>query len=181
MGDSRPSDALNLAVRFAKPVFVTRHVLSLANDFLIPTEKLLSLDRAAGEGARKQPTAELRRVTPDHMSRTSPLSKRAREEIEASVRSLLLHYVDADLIELQARLQVSIAKERFEDACAIRDEMDEVMNKDRMTAVCVAMESAVNDKRFEEAASCETRFCSSRSRRSPRRPRRAAASLAQTA
>jgi len=166
--DSRPSDALNLAVRFAKPVFVTRHVLSLANDFLIPTEKLLSLDRAAGEGARKQPTAELRRVTPDHMSRTSPLSKRAREEIEASVRSLLLHYVDADLIELQARLQVSIAKERFEDACAIRDEMDEVMNKDRMTAVCVAMESAVNDKRFEEAAVLRNTFLFLKEQKKPK-------------
>lgn len=167
--DSRPSDALNLAVRFAKPVFVTRHVLSLAKDFLIPTEKLLSLDRASGgEGARKQPTAELRRVTPDHMSRTSPLSKRAREEIEASVRSLLLHYVDADLIELQARLQIAIAKERFEDACAIRDEMDEVMNKDRMTAVCVAMESAVNDKRFEEAAVLRNTFLFLKEQKKPK-------------
>jgi len=157
--DSRPSDALNLAVRFAKPVFVTRQVLSLAKDFLIPTEKLLDLGDSGQPGvSRKQPIAELRRVIPDHMSRTSPLSKRAREEIEASVRSLLLHYVDADLIELQARLQIAIAKERFEDACAIRDEMDEVINKDRMTAVCVAMESAVNDKRFEEAAVLRNTF-----------------------
>jgi len=148
--DSRPSDALNLAVRFNKPVYVTKVVLEKARDFLIPSDKVVHF-KAEGPHFREV-------MDNNRMSRTRPLGKAGREEIEASIRRLLMHYVDPDIVELQARLQVAVSKELYEDAAKIRDEMGEAMSKDRMASVCVAMESAVNDKRFEEAAVLRNTF-----------------------
>ena len=148
--DSRPSDALNLAVRFNRPIFVTKAVLELAKDFLIPREKV-----RFGGGVPAGSRGEVRK---GHMSRTSPLSGAEREEIEASVRNLLLHYVDPNMVELQARLQIATMEERFEDAAAVRDHMEARMSQDRVTSVCVAMEAAVDGKRYEEAAVLRNTF-----------------------
>eukprot|EP00213_Chloropicon_mariensis_P004166 CAMPEP_0197473672 /NCGR_PEP_ID=MMETSP1309-20131121/5070_1 /TAXON_ID=464262 /ORGANISM="Genus nov. species nov., Strain RCC998" /LENGTH=399 /DNA_ID=CAMNT_0043012923 /DNA_START=310 /DNA_END=1509 /DNA_ORIENTATION=+ len=151
--DSRPSDALNLAVRFNRPVYVTRKVLEKAKAFIIPAETLLSLGEEEERDGRRE-GAELPKI----MSRTSALSKEAAQQIEASVRKLLAGYVNSNMVELQARLQVAINEERFEDAAKIRDSIESMLSKDRLNAVCVAMESAVDGKRYEEAAVLRNTF-----------------------
>ena len=92
------------------------------------------------------------------MTRTSPLTKSGREEIEASVRKLLIRYVDPEVVELQVRLQVAVSREEYDEAASIRDCMEALVSKDRMASVCVAMESAVDGKRFEEAAVLRNTF-----------------------
>ena len=151
--DSRPSDALNLAVRFNRPMYVTRKVLEKAKAFIIPAETLLSLGEEEERDGRRE-GAELPKI----MSRTSALSKEAAQQIEASVRKLLAGYVNSNMVELQARLQVAINEERFEDAAKIRDSIESMLSKDRLNAVCVAMESAVDGKRYEEAAVLRNTF-----------------------
>mmetsp|Transcript_11415 Transcript_11415/g.24150 ORF Transcript_11415/g.24150 Transcript_11415/m.24150 type:complete len:398 (-) Transcript_11415:215-1408(-) len=168
--DSRPSDALNLAARFKKPVYVTSEVLSKAKEFLIPSQQILSLDpdesdkdhnggkNSNGKKGRGLRLPKVRIVEKGHMSRTTALSKEAREELERSVRNLLKGYVDPKLVELQARLQVAVKEERYEDAAKLRDTLESQISSDRMNSVCIAMESAVNDKRFEEAAVLRNTF-----------------------
>jgi len=148
--DSRPSDALNLASRFNKPVFVTRRVLGKARNFLISEEKVF--------GRNLGGNMNLRGSAGDRMTRTSPLTKSGREEIEASVRKLLIRYVDPEVVELQVRLQVAVSREEYDEAASIRDCMEALVSKDRMASVCVAMESAVDGKRFEEAAVLRNTF-----------------------
>ena len=169
--DSRPSDALNLAVRFDKPVYVTRGLLEKAKDYLISKDDMEAMLRAGadGQGAELPALNHIRGAISNSQAgkagrggkekRNSPqLSKEARVEIETSVRNLLLFYVNPNMVEMQARLQVAVREERYEDAAQIRDSIDLLLNKDRMAAVCVAMESAINDKRFEEAAVLRNTF-----------------------
>ncbi len=49
-------------------------------------------------------------------------------------------------------------EERYEDAAKVRDTLESRISGDRMNSVCIAMESAVNDKRFEEAAVLRNTF-----------------------
>jgi len=182
--DSRPSDALNLAVRFDRPIYVTRGVLEKAKDYLMSKEALQALlSSGEGQGAELPALNQIRgAIGGDLYSQKreggensnssgrnsnnqgrgrngSPqLSKEARVEIETSVRNLLMFYVNPAMVEMQARLQVAVREERFEDAAQLRDSIDVLLNKDRMAAVCVAMESAINDKRFEEAAVLRNTF-----------------------
>jgi hypothetical protein len=180
--DSRPSDALNLAVRFDKPIYVTRGVLDKAEEYLMSKEALQTLlSTGEGQGAELPALNQIREAIGGDLysqkrggesggrnkgnsnqgrgrSKSPQLSKEARVEIETSVRNLLMFYVNPNMVELQARLQVAVREERFEDAAQIRDSIDLLLNKDRMAAVCVAMESAINDKRFEEAAVLRNTF-----------------------
>ena len=127
--DARPSDAINLAVRCGAPVYIDRHVLEKAKPFLI--------GKADAEA--------------------KALRSESNEQIEASIRALLLTYRDPTM-EMQARMAVAVAENRFQDAARLRDAICNTLAEDRMAAICVAMESALNDKRFEEAAMLRNTF-----------------------
>jgi len=55
-------------------------------------------------------------------------------------------------------MAVAAYEERYEDAARLRDQIESALAKDRKAAVCVAMESALNDKRYDEAAILRNTF-----------------------
>ncbi|EIE24260.1 hypothetical protein COCSUDRAFT_53278 [Coccomyxa subellipsoidea C-169] len=115
--DARPSDAINLAMRFNAPMYVSKQV---ANKM--------------GSSA--------------HQFVESPES---HQEIQRSCRNAKQSYHDPTVMH-RLNLQVAIAEERYEDACMIRDQVDKMLARDRALSLLVAMESALHDNRYEEAA-----------------------------
>jgi hypothetical protein len=68
--DSRPSDAINLAVRKGVPIFVARDVMEQAG--LVPEEDLTELE-AGSEGKEDQPVEEERlSVFEDYLDKLGP-------------------------------------------------------------------------------------------------------------
>ncbi|BDA46041.1 probable bifunctional nuclease 1 [Coccomyxa sp. Obi] len=121
--DARPSDAINLAVRYNAPMYVSKQV---ANKM----------------GSSAQQFAE----TPE-----------SHQEIQRSCRKAKQSYHDPTIVH-RLNLQVAIAEERYDDACMIRDQVDKMLASDRALSLLVAMESALDDNRYEEAARCRDLF-----------------------
>ncbi len=49
-------------------------------------------------------------------------------------------------------MQLAAAEERYTDAAALRNQIERIMSSDRCLSLIVAMESALDDGRLEEAA-----------------------------
>ena len=137
--DARPSDALNLAIRFGAPIFVNKDVAakmslpSLAHTY---DERHVSAAAAAGSHATPAPSAV---------------------EIANSCREEILQYSDPTIM-YKLHLQLAIAEERFEEASRLRDEIEKMLASDRALALVVAIETALDDHRYEEAARLRDEF-----------------------
>lgn len=135
--DARPSDALNLAVRFNAPIFVNKEVAAkMSLPSLAFDERHVSAAAAAGSHATHAPSAV---------------------EITNSCREEILQYVDPTIMH-KLQLQLAVAEERFEEASRLRDAIDKMLASDRALALVVAIETALDDHRYEEAARLRDEF-----------------------
>lgn len=119
--DARPSDAINLAVRFGAPIFVNRDI------------------------AVKMARSRLE----EHNESHTQIVRSCKEEI--------LQYQDPTIMH-KLQLQLAIAEERFDDAAALRDVIDKMLASDRAMSLVVAIETALEDGRYEEAARLRDEF-----------------------
>lgn len=126
--DARPSDAINMAVRFSAPVLVSRDV---ANKMGVAAEDQLLAGVAGG-------------------SSTATLSESHAEIVKSCEEECRL-YNDPTVME-QLQLQMAVEAERYEEASQLRDKIDHIMQSDRAMSLVVAIESALKGKRYEEAA-----------------------------
>jgi bifunctional DNase/RNase len=135
--DARPSDALNLAVRFGAPIYVNKDVAAkMSLPSLAFDERHVSAAAATGSHATAVPSAV---------------------EITNSCREEILQYIDPTIMD-KLQLQLAIAEERFEEASRLRDAIEKTLASDRALALVVAMETALEDQRFEEAARLRDEF-----------------------
>lgn len=116
--DARPSDAINLAVRFGAPVFLNRKIADTA--------------------------------TPVAVEQYAPSSE-THAEIVRSVREALSNYEDPTIMYQLAK-ELAVKEERFEDARAAQASIVHEMTHNALLRLVVAMESALADGRYEEAA-----------------------------
>ncbi|KAK9803777.1 hypothetical protein WJX73_005644 [Symbiochloris irregularis] len=113
--DARPSDAINLALRFRSPIFVKKEI--------------------ARKMARPLDTFPV----PSHT------------DIEKVCRESLRRYPDPTLTQ-KLQLAVAVKEERYKDAVILRKAIEKAQIEDRALTLTVAIETALADKRFEEAA-----------------------------
>lgn len=137
--DARPSDAVNLAVRFGAPIYVNNDIASKMAHPLSTYEERAAAAAAGGGGGGASARHE------NH----SEVARSCREEIAA--------YSDPTMM-FKLQLQLAIADERFEDAGRLRDSIENVLANDRTLALVVAMETALEDGRFAEAARLRDEF-----------------------
>ncbi|KAI3429487.1 hypothetical protein D9Q98_005578 [Chlorella vulgaris] len=127
--DARPSDAVNLAVRFGAAIYVNKEVAAKMGQ---PGH---AFDASPpGGGATEQ---------------HSDVVRSCREEIAA-------FHDPTIMIKLQ--LQVAVVEERFEEAKTLRDQIDKILASDRALSLVVAIETAIEDGRYEEAARLRDEF-----------------------
>ena len=135
--DARPSDALNLAVRFGAPIYVNKDVAAkMSLPSLAFDERHVSAAAATGSHANVVPSAI---------------------EITNSCKEEILQYIDPTIMD-KLQLQLAIAEERFEEASRLRDAIEKTLASDRALALVVAIETALEDQRFEEAARLRDEF-----------------------
>lgn len=117
--DARPSDAINLAVRFAAPIYVNKEVAS----------------KMAGTVTSYADSG--------HAESSSDIVRTCREE--------LLAYQDPTIL-FKLQMQVAAAEERYDVAAELRNRIEHILASDRCLGLVVAIESALDDGRYEEAA-----------------------------
>lgn len=78
-----------------------------------------------------------------HAESSSDIVRTCREE--------LIAYQDPT-IHFKLQMQLAAAEERYTDAAALRNQIERIMSSDRCLCLIVAMESALDDGRLEEAA-----------------------------
>ncbi|MGB9620953.1 MAG: bifunctional nuclease domain-containing protein [Brevinematia bacterium] len=108
--DSRPSDAVALAVRYNAPIFVAEHVIRQAG---VDREEYYSGSKSTGLGEVLQEQSNEKEIFEENKSRKSKLQSQNKE--------------DALIEELQRELDKAVAEERYEDAARIRDEIKKLM------------------------------------------------------
>eukprot|EP00798_Chlamydomonas_sp_ICE-L_P020783 gene20783-27607_t len=116
--DARPSDAINLALRFGAPMFISKRV---AANVTTPYE--------AESGGDAETHAD----------------------IVLSVRSALSSFEDPTVM-YQLQKSLAIQQQRFEDAAALQKTICHEMTHNQTMRLVVAMEAALADARYEEAA-----------------------------
>lgn len=116
--DARPSDAINLAVRFGAPVYVSKRIAEQA--------------------------------TPATQEQYQPTNE-THADIVRSVRETLSNYEDPTIM-YQLQKELAVKEERFEDAQQFQEHIVHEMTHNRLLRLVVAMESALADGRYEEAA-----------------------------
>lgn len=127
--DARPSDAINLAVRFQAPIYVSKHVIS-SSAYLASggeTSKEESdvdeewLRKVAAQAARRRdPTLELR-------SRLAVAVSEERYDDAVRIRDQIGQIIGShSTASLLYDLEQAVAEERFNDAAKIRDELSTI-------------------------------------------------------
>eukprot|EP01025_Chloroclados_australasicus_P001305 TRINITY_DN10363_c1_g1_i10.p1 TRINITY_DN10363_c1_g1~~TRINITY_DN10363_c1_g1_i10.p1 ORF type:complete len:307 (-),score=30.69 TRINITY_DN10363_c1_g1_i10:551-1471(-) len=120
--DARPSDAINMAVRFHAPVLVEK---DLAHKMAMTASQELV-------------------AAADRLPET-------QSEISRSCREEILMYQDPTIM-YNLQLQMAIEEERYEDASKLRDQIEKIMNQDLALKMVIGIESALADGRYDEAA-----------------------------
>ncbi|GFR52022.1 hypothetical protein Agub_g14446 [Astrephomene gubernaculifera] len=120
--DARPSDAINLAVRFGSPMYVSRHIAD-----------------TAGVVCPDQPSSE------------------SSGDIVRSVRETLANFEDPTVMYTLQK-DLAVKEERFRDAAELQQRIFYEMTHNQMLRLVVAMESALSDGRYEEAARLRDEF-----------------------
>jgi len=155
--DSRPSDAINMAVRYDAPIFVNKEVaLKMGHPAGTPglsglsgmsgsttsgmsgEEKMMGLG-GSGSGSGSIQTDQQRELV-----------KQANEIIQSCREEILLYHDPTMMHKLQ--MQLAVAEERYEDAQRMSEMIDKLLASDRSMALVIAIETALEDQRLEEAA-----------------------------
>jgi bifunctional DNase/RNase len=126
--DSRPSDAVNLAVRFGAPIYVRK---TLAAKMGVANCNVLKLSPAV--------ETEIR------------VSHENHQAIVDSCRAECALHRDT-LVAERMMMDLAVAQERFEDAIHIRDKIDREVQNDMGMRLMANIEAALDDQRYEEAA-----------------------------
>ncbi|MCS7298760.1 MAG: bifunctional nuclease family protein [Spirochaetia bacterium] len=113
--DSRPSDAVAIALRFNAPIYVSQHVMDIAS-----VHRSEYVSQAYGRSLQQkdvgnEPTTEQTQSTT--RSRSTGQPRRTKKEVM--------------LEELQRELEKAVMEERYEDAAKIRDEINKLQNKEQ--------------------------------------------------
>ena len=132
--DSRPSDAINMAARFRSPIYVNKDIAS----------------RMAHPTQAHEPSVEMGHHARSHSPEDTEMLKKTNEIINSCKEEILL-YNDPTMIH-KLQMQLAIAEELFEDATKIRDVIDKLLGSDRSLSLIIAIETALEDQRLEEAA-----------------------------
>lgn len=120
--DARPSDAINFAVRFGAPMYVAKKIAESAS----------------------APAVEA------YSPAASPTSE-THADIVRSVREALASYEDPTIM-IQLQKELAVREERFEDASSFQAAIYHEMTHNQMLRLVVAMEAALADGRYDEAA-----------------------------
>lgn len=72
----------------------------------------------------------------------------SQNEILRSCREEVVAFQDPTIM-LKLQLQLAIAEERYEDAARLRNDIERVLSSDRELGLVVALETALEDQRFE--------------------------------
>lgn len=114
----RPSDAINLAIRFGAPMYLNKKI---------------------AENIAPQP------LEPYNTGNES------NSDIVRSVRETLASYEDPTIM-FQLQKELAVKEERFEDAQMFQQYIAHEMTHNQLLRVVVAMEYALSDGRYDEAA-----------------------------
>ncbi len=141
--DSRPSDAINLAVRYDAPIYVNKEVaLRMAHPGV----------GGMGGGGVMQPEEKMVGVHPSSIQteKQREMMKQANEIIHSCREEILLYHDPTMMHKLQ--MQLAVAEERYEDAQRMSEMIDKLLASDRSMSLVIAIETALEDQRLEEAA-----------------------------
>jgi len=122
--DARPSDAINLAVRFGAPMYVNKRIAENATAH--PVEAYTAGGGVASGGE-------------------------SHADIVRSVRETLSSFEDPTVM-YQLQKELAIQEQRYEDARVFQQHIYHEMTHSQLLRLVVAMEAALSDGRFEEAA-----------------------------
>ena len=139
--DSRPSDAINLAVRYDAPIYVNKDVaLRMAHPGV------------GGGGGMMQSEEKMVGVHPSSVQteKQREMMKQANEIIHSCREEILLYHDPTMMHKLQ--MQLAVAEERYEDAQRMSEMIDKLLASDRSMSLVIAIETALEDQRLEEAA-----------------------------
>jgi len=114
--DARPSDALNLAVRFSSRIFINRAV----------AEKM----------AHKGPPV---------------VANLTAEELVKTAREEMLYHADPTVM-VKLEMDLAVGNEDYERAKTYQRQLDEMVLGNRELGLLVALETSIEDERYEEAA-----------------------------
>jgi hypothetical protein len=152
--DARPSDAMNLAVRFGAAIYVNKEIASkMAHPMSTFTTEGTMAGPKGGNGSSS--------IGGSGVGTAGGKITDIAAEIIRSCREEIMHYNDPTIMHKLA-LQVAVAEERFEDASKMRDVIDKILASDRALSLVVAIETALEDHRFDEAARLRDEFKSFR-------------------
>ena len=118
--DSRPSDAVAIAVRFNSPIFVAQHVMEQSS--IRRSEYINSVYDKSEENRESFDLDKDSSVFPKQFSGKSVKDNQYSKK---SKKDILLE-------ELQKELDKAVSEERYEDAARIRDEINRLKNKETM-------------------------------------------------
>ena len=155
MADARPSDALNLAVRFQAPIYVDRDVaVRMAQAAPDTPESSVDLDEASGDANAGSKDVRKWKATHEwerkERSEALRAREREREDLKKTVTAELQTHEDTTVLTT-LQLRLAIEHEDYEKAAQLRDELDKTVRGSRELALLFAMESALLDRRFDEA------------------------------
>jgi bifunctional DNase/RNase len=130
--DARPSDAINLAVRFGSPIYVSKDVVK-SSAYLMQAGQEPGAALAAG-------------------NTVAAASQEGEEDSMVSkIQQQVLRRKDPAL-ELRSRLALAIAEEQYDEAAQIQDQIAAAIGSDKIASLLNRMEQAVADERYAEAA-----------------------------
>ncbi|MBM3278800.1 MAG: bifunctional nuclease family protein [Candidatus Handelsmanbacteria bacterium] len=127
--DSRPSDAIALALRTGAPIFVTRELLDLVGYETEEGEAQIS------EAITRFSDLEPHLVTTRKQAVAS-VKARLRQQAENPATAQIAEVIEpaspADLLSLlQARLEQAVLCEQYEEAAKLRDQIELLVNRSR--------------------------------------------------
>lgn len=125
--DARPSDAINLAVRFGAPMYVNKHVAQSAAQKHVPSTNTYSAQIESNQDKVK------------------------------AIRHTLSTFEDPTIM-FNLQKELAVQEDRFEEAQVYQDRINHIMTHDPLLRLFVAMESALNDGRIEEAIRLHDEF-----------------------
>ncbi|GBF99500.1 hypothetical protein Rsub_12278 [Raphidocelis subcapitata] len=137
--DARPSDAINLAARFGAPIYVAADIAATAAVPPLELVEAAAADAAAAAGGH-----------PGGGAGHGPRGE-SNAEIVRSCRDAIASFDDPTVM-IQLQKELAIKEERFEDARTFHTSIVHEMTTNRVLRMVVAMESALADGRYEEAA-----------------------------
>ena len=133
--DSRPSDAVALALRSGAPIYVSRELLDQVG--LVPLEDELDIEHTLDRFYKVEPqiSAKAETTSTQPPSLPSPVEKQKLLPTtppgpKVPSPSLADQEVD-DLTQLQSKLEQAVVCEEYEEAARLRDEIESLANRSK--------------------------------------------------